>query len=57
MSSTADSPDGPTDAAPVGHRAGKKARTRQRIYDEAVRLFADRGYGATTVADIAEAAD
>ncbi|MGL4744863.1 MAG: TetR family transcriptional regulator, partial [Dermatophilaceae bacterium] len=30
---------------------------RQRIYDEAVRLFADRGYGATTVADIAEAAD
>ncbi|MGL5819019.1 MAG: TetR family transcriptional regulator, partial [Phycicoccus sp.] len=32
-------------------------RTRQRIHDEAMRLFAERGYAATTVADIARAAD
>ncbi|MGL5865872.1 MAG: TetR family transcriptional regulator [Dermatophilaceae bacterium] len=47
----------PVDSAPASHREEKKARTRHRIHDEAMRLFAERGYSATTVADIAQAAD
>ena len=43
-------------AAP-GLRERKKARTRRAIRDAAFTLFAQRGYEATTVADIAEAAD
>ncbi len=35
---------------------GKSATTRARLQREALRLFADRGYDETTIADIAAAA-
>jgi AcrR family transcriptional regulator len=40
-----------------GLRERKKQRTRQQIIEAAMGLFAERGYPATTIADIAEAAD
>ncbi|MCO1654675.1 TetR/AcrR family transcriptional regulator [Pseudonocardia humida] len=40
-----------------GRRERKKQLTRQALVDAAVRLFTERGYERTTVADIAEAAD
>jgi AcrR family transcriptional regulator len=40
-----------------GLRARKRAATHQRIADEAARLATDRGVSATTVEDIAAAAD
>jgi AcrR family transcriptional regulator len=40
-----------------GLRERKKQRTREQIVDAAMGLFAERGYHATTIADIAEAAD
>jgi AcrR family transcriptional regulator len=44
-------------AAGPGLRERKKARTRAAIRDHAMRLFEDQGYAATTVDQIAAAAD
>jgi AcrR family transcriptional regulator len=47
---------GPTRPA-VGVRAEGKARTREKLLDAAAQVFADRGYGAASVEEIARAAD
>jgi AcrR family transcriptional regulator len=42
---------------PQGLRDRKKQRTREQIIEAAMGLFAERGYHATTITDIATAAD
>jgi AcrR family transcriptional regulator len=46
-----------TSSLPAGLRERKKARTRAAIRDQAMRLFEEQGYAATTVDQIVEAAD
>ena len=41
----------------LSRRERKKLETRQRLMETALRLFSERGYEATTVKDIAAAAD
>jgi AcrR family transcriptional regulator len=49
--------EGPAETRPVGLRERKKARTRASIREHALRLFREQGYHATTVEQIAEAAE
>jgi AcrR family transcriptional regulator len=42
---------------PLGLRERKKLEQRQRIADVAAELFAERGYDAVSMSDVAEAAD
>ena len=42
---------------PSGRRERKKAATRQKIADTALRLFLERGYDAVGIRDVAAEAD
>jgi AcrR family transcriptional regulator len=46
-----------TSTAKLGLRERKKQQTRDRIVREALKLFGERGYDETTLAEIADAAD
>jgi AcrR family transcriptional regulator len=48
---------GPAEKAPGGLRERKKAKSRAAIQQQAMRLFTEKGYEATTVEQIAEAAE
>ncbi|GAA4597572.1 TetR family transcriptional regulator [Planotetraspora phitsanulokensis] len=48
---------GPSEHVATSLRERKKAKTRRTIQEQALRLFAERGYEATTVEQIAEAAE
>jgi AcrR family transcriptional regulator len=43
--------------AALGHRERKKKRTRERLIESAVKLFAERGYEETRIDDIVEQVD
>ena len=47
----------PGSRAAVGRRERHRAETRERLFEAALKLFAERGYLETTVEDITEAAD
>jgi AcrR family transcriptional regulator len=47
----------PSDAQPTGLRERKKAHTRAAIQDHALRLYLQQGYEATTIRQIAAAAE
>jgi AcrR family transcriptional regulator len=53
---TVTAPDGALERGP-GLREMRKARTQRAIQEHAMRLFTERGYDATTVADVAAAAE
>lgn len=55
-SPAAASPTGPTEQ-PMGRRERQRQRIRSAILDAALELFAEQGYGATTIDQIAERAD
>jgi len=57
MSRTAKAGKGTAALARPGRRERRAAQTRERIFRAALRLFAERGFVATTVKDITEAAD
>lgn len=57
MTSSEPEVSGAGSPAVVGLRERKKARTRAAIRSEAIRLFVENGYAATTVEQIAEAAE
>ncbi|MFI7320407.1 TetR/AcrR family transcriptional regulator [Streptomyces venezuelae] len=47
----------PGPSTPTGRRERKKAATRQKIADTAMRLFLERGYDAVGIRDVAAEAD